>query len=515
MPKRARAVRRVPTQAEVEELLDRFESALLAGDQKRTEDATKRLWEIGETSNVAAEAVTRRLIEGRSRVPVMAFTLLEAVGGDDLADYLLRIAEDRTAQDLTRFAAMRRYGWPERGAAKRRLAFLDTLVDPDETLVTAVEVAVAGILPDGEVLEEVVGYLAVLTSERRRAILTHIVAEIGRPALRLLHALLHVSDAPTQRQVLTQLVEWREPASVGAVGRLAATARAKTVRTEAAAALNRLQLRDVSAAAGLEIGQPLPPVIGAFLSQLDGDGGQIAVVIRQVADGVGCFVDVFHNEAFGIKDTVCKQQVPAGMVEEMLADFEFTDVELVEVDVAAVRGALDLAAQRNAIVRKTIPPAYEIWEPLIHDAEPPAVDEPVVVPELDDAPYAGRSELLAGSAELLDHSWFESWFLPEQETFDTMVQTPPPSHGRLTDHQIRPLVEHFYTPELRAKLRARLRRQAWLLDQTGDAEDRDLALAVAAALADASVDDLVKNAFVRKMVRRSVEIAATAFYWEV
>ena len=152
---------------------------------------------------------------------------------------------------------------------------------------------------------------------------------------------------------------------------------------------------------------------------------------------------------------------------------------------------------------------------MLHDTEPPEIEEEIVVPELDETPFVGRSDLLAVSDGLLEHIWFDSWLFPYDETYQTMIQTPVPRRGVLTDHQIRPLVEHFMTPDLRATLRARLRRQAWLLDRGGDPNERDQALAVAAFLPDASMEELVTNRFVRKLVQVSVENAASAYYWGV
>jgi hypothetical protein len=67
------------------------------------------------------------------------------------------------------------------------------------------------------------------------------------------------------------------------------------------------------------------------------------------------------------------------------------------------------------------------------------------------------------------------------------------------------------TAERRAAMRSRLRRQAWLLDHVGDTVPRDQALAVATFLADAPIEDLVKNRFMRAMIRRSVENAALTY----
>jgi hypothetical protein len=514
MPKKVRTLRRVTTPADVEALLTRIETAMFDPDREGLEAAVQRLVELSDESPLPAETLTRQLMDGTAKVPLIAFNLLETAAGDEYPVYLQRISDDRDVADLTRFAAQRRYGWPERGAAKLRRAFLETLEDADGTLVSALQVASAFPLPDAEVLEEVLGYLTAMPSDQRRRALSRIVEEVGRPALRLLHALLHVNDQATQRQVLTQLVAWREPASLGPVERIAATARTKGVKSEADKALTRLRLRDVTGGAnGVDLGQPLPPVSGAFVSQLDGEGGQAVVVIHQLTDGVFSFSNFFHNEEFGIKDVFGKQTLPGELVEEMMDDFQYTEIELIEVDLAAVRGTLALAAQVNAARKKAIPPVYEIWEPLLHESEPPPIDEEVITPELDDAPYAGRDDLLAESDELLDHVWFAAWGFPYEEIFPRMIQTPIPSRGHLTDRQIQPLIDQFMTPDFCVTLRSRLRRQAWLLDQGEDTIERDQALAVAASLVAASPDALLRNRFVRKLVRRSVETAAAMFYW--
>lgn len=514
MPRKVRTLRRVTTPADVEEIIERIETAMFAPDPPALQAAVERLVELSDESSLPAETLTRQLMDGTAKAPVITFNLLETAAGEHYPVYLQRISEDRDVADLTRFAAQRRLGWPERGAAKLRREFLESLEDPTGTFVSALEVAGASLLLDAEVLEEVLGYLSAMPSEPRRQAITRIVEEVGRPVLRLFHALLHVNDQATQRLVLTQLVAWRAPASVGPVERLAGTARTKGVRAEAEKALTRLRLRDVTAGTdGVEIGLPLPPVSGAFMSQIDAEGGQVVVVIRQLNEGVFCFTNVFHNEEFGIKDVFGRQTLPAELVEEMMEEFEYTEIEMIEVDPSAVRGALSLAARVNAARKKTIPPVYEIWEPLLHEAEPPPIDEEIVIPELDDGPYASREDLLDQGDELLDHVWFAGWGFPYEEIFHRMIQTPIPSRGHITDLQIRPLVEQLMTPDYCATLRSRLRRQAWLLDRGEDTIERDQALAVAASLVDASSEDLLRNRFVRQMIRRSVESAAAMFYW--
>ncbi len=96
-----------------------------------------------------------------------------------------------------------------------------------------------------------------------------------------------------------------------------------------------------------------------------------------------------------------------------------------------------------------------------------------------------------------------------------MQHVPGPSGSRLTERQYRPLIAQLVEPALRARLRQRLRRQAWLLDRNGDSRARDLALAVAAQLAEGTPGDLARLPFLRRLVQRSVaDVLATAFLVE-
>ena len=70
-------------------------------------------------------------------------------------------------------------------------------------------------------------------------------------------------------------------------------------------------------------------------------------------------------------------RLPADQLESMLADFEAEGLTLVEVDVAAARGALAEAVAANVSTRHAIPPEYELWAPLYHESDPPPADEPV------------------------------------------------------------------------------------------------------------------------------------------
>src|SRR5437763_258820 len=68
-----------------------------------------------------------------------------------------------------------------------------------------------------------------------------------------------------------------------------------------------------------------------------------------------------------------------------------------------------------------LPPEFELWEPLVHDAYRPPSGEPLAVPELDGGAYLGRRELVRSSGRLADHPFFESWGFDAASTSYAML----------------------------------------------------------------------------------------------
>lgn len=468
---------------------------MLNQHRERAEALVSELW---ENQDNVPEVLTQRITENRARIPRFEFDLLLGIAGSGADEYLERIADNSGAPDITRWGARRRLGWPERGEKARRVEFLESLQDPNGTLIAAIDQGTAE-LPDGEILGEVLAYLTALPSERRRAILTEAVRELAEQSVWLLHAALHIKDAQTQRLAMEELARLRNPASAGPLERLAKTARLAKVRRDAAEAARTVTagLREAPDA------MQLPPVDRALVTTLDGDGGQAIIVVRSLAPGTFMLADFFHNEGWGIKDSFGFSLAPADRVEDIIESFG-EEIELVEVDISAVRGALARAIETNAATGHTLPPAFELWEPFVHDYYPPPPDEPVLAPELDDAPYAGRADLLKGSGRLAEHPFFMVWRFDYRETAVAMMAAPPPNGGNLTEKQYGPMIRQLLTAEVRDRLRRRLRRQAWLLEHAGQTKERDLALAAAAALATDNEALLVRHPFIRAMVKDSV-----------
>src|SRR5439155_12350363 len=172
----------------------------------------------------------------------------------------------------------------EHGEAKRRSTFLETLEDPEGTLVEATAQALEYWPPGGQILEEVLAFLQALPSDRRRKVVAETVEELGGPAAWLLRAVLHLPDPALQRLALHELVRLRDPAAGGAIARLKATAGHSEIRDEAAAARQRRLVHPVDRDEPVEP-LPFPPLDRAFISMVDGAGGQVILVMRDLGAG--------------------------------------------------------------------------------------------------------------------------------------------------------------------------------------------------------------------------------------
>lgn len=448
---------------------------------------------------------------------MLAFRMLDGFAGARSRRYLSTLAKNLEAEDIVRFGARRRVGWTQRGERKARLAFLASLKDEVSTLVEALHQATVGhpFPPDGEILQEVLGYLMAMPSQRVEETVTLAVNELGSHLSWLLRALLHASDASVHHLALQQIVSLGDRGAEGALRRAASTANDSRFRSEIETVLRRWQIRLVSTERAVT-GAQLPPLHSAYLSAIDGDGGQVAIVVRERSPEVYELAQLFFKDSWGIKDSFGISETTWEEVQRLygtteqnrLSEFgghaDEEGVPLVEVDLAAVRKAIVEAVQLNSATSHPLPPAFEIWEPLLHDQDPPAAGEPVATVELDDAPYGDRTDLLQRSGQLLRHRYFTAWFFNPDEIEPALEGVPRPREGRMTQKQFRPLIERLVDRKTLQLMRGRLRRQAWLLKQAGDLERSDVALAVAASLATAKGPQMGDHPFLKSMVLHSL-----------
>jgi len=502
---------------ELQETLDQMEQAMLSGcpdAYAEVESLTPRLW---SARSRMPQILADRLASGRTMIPGLAFEMLQGFAGARAPQYLRKLAEDTQVDDIVRFGSRRRLGWPERGETKERRAFLSTLSDDIATLVQALSEASLGYPPDGEVLQEVLHYLLVMPPSRVTDVVAMSTQELGRGVAWVLRGLLHASEPAVRAAALEEIVAVADRGALGALDRVAATSPDEGFRSEIAAARRRLQMRLVSSGDGASA-ETLPPIHSAYLSLIDGQGGQVAIVVRQRDDGFYLLGQAFFDEEWGIKDSFGISRATWEMLQNLygadasdrLTTFGPPEegesaVTLVEVDPAAVRGAMAEALKTNIANSCPIPPRFEIWEPIFHDQDPPSEEETTVLPLLDDSPYADRIDLYKKSDQLLDHPFFEHWFFNPDEIGPLLASVPRPTDMRLTERQMRPLIEGLMDERARGLLRRRLQRQAWMLERKGDRKERDLALVAAARLAADDEAELVRLPLLRAMVRVSLE----------
>lgn len=122
----------------LEEALDRLGVAGLSGDPQLIEELTSELMDAPPS---LANVIANRLIEDREPVPSVMFTVLELMYDDRTPALLRRIAQARSAPDLSRLEARRLLGWEIKDLGGQQIKFLESLRDADGAFVRIVQFA--------------------------------------------------------------------------------------------------------------------------------------------------------------------------------------------------------------------------------------------------------------------------------------------------------------------------------------------------------------------------------------
>jgi hypothetical protein len=255
----------------------------------------------------------------------------------------------------------------------------------------------------------------------------------------------------------------------------------------------------------LELPVTPPPLRRCLLSTIDGNGGQLLLVIRRSPGGRSCvFWDVMVDDHEGIRDCFGGQADSVGAVEAMVSDGTAEmGLELVEVSLQRVREELQSAYQLTLSSGRRLPPSFMSWQTWLHGEDP----EPVRSFSLPEVLPAEWPALLTRCGELLALEEFESWYFDPEELGGLKrkllrsLQRDDAAIDDLVSQGIRQIVKGTR----RRRLRQRLRRQAWLLAQVyEDDEIPKLALAAALGLDDGHCRALVQHPLLREMMLRSL-----------
>ncbi len=479
------------TRAQIEHALTALEDLIIAGQFDGIARWAALLW---TNRDEAEDALLTRIRTGQVRLPGLALDVLGGIAGRRLPEIMRLVAADRSVPDILRLEAKRRLGWPAKSERKARNTFLESLQDAESALVDDLALYLGGPVLDGGILTDLLGYLLAMPAARRTEYVSMLVESFGPHASWLLRALLSAPDIATQRLCGEQLASLRDHGAAGALSRTEHLTRNPSVLQSVTAACRRLSFRALLPTTDPESdpvalrrtglpGVAELPFEQVAMTAVDGDGGQVVLVVRRWDPDVFLVAEVFLRDDIGIVGAWGMTRTVGEQLDEALSIV--TDrCPLVRVEPRDAIDTLQWAAECNLRTRRPLPPVFALWEPYFYpDLMPQAHHRGAEAKTLPLPPGPGR--LGEGEVSRLFLSpFFSSWRFPVE------------SVGTHVDLEKEP------SPTIRWLLAARLQRQAWLLERDGDGELRDVALHVAATLDEGGSESLPGQAFLQALVVR-------------
>lgn len=491
--------RRRPTDAEIEEIVQRFVDQTLTMAEGQA--AIERLARV-------PKRILPRLLDmiasPEPHVHETAATLLRQMGLTQAVKPLRELLADPNLEDdhkMRILEALQALGGlapdenyfvylrdPETTFRKSQDAILDALQDP-----LHLEMALQTVLT---------GSAGIQTNP---AVLSAMAHTQDRRVLPLLLCLLHASDDEIVTGAIQALTIFQDPAALPILEERARHDPSEKVRQAAAQAVAGLPPQ-LEARAPSIFGLPLapPPLLRCLLSTIDGNGGQIVLVIRQdpQVEERHIFWDVMFNDYEGIQDCFGGQTYDPEMVEEMMGEtLAETGIELVEVGLERARAEVERAYQITLAAGRRLPISFLGWQPWLEGEDP----EPVEAFPLPEVSPAEREALFARCHELTDLDEFESWFFDPEELGELQRKYRRLAKRTNSDDALEALISQaiqtIVDDPRRRLMRERLQRQAWLLAQLYEEEElAKLALVAADGLADAAALPLADHPFLREMM---------------
>ena len=325
-------------------------------------------------------------------------------------------------------------------------------------------------------------------------------------ALPFFAALLHAPESDLVLAALDALQELATGAGTPLAAERARCDADPAVRRRAADVAQDLDSQPVLMPQPVDLGQ----VENAFLTTLDSDGGQIALLARrppvELGDGLATLRVVF-SDVGGILDAQGAVQSAAELAEaaDDLEDEGFTPVD---VGLERLRTAVEAAYQRTCDRGRRTGTEFMCWRDLLQGSD----RRDLPAPSLREPGLALNTALLEQSDRLLDLDEFGSWYFdPEDvERYVRGLRRLPDSltvaEERRVVSAVRTALRERVNDERRALLRDRLRRQAWFLARIYQNPTFPAAALLAAqALEDGSAVPVTEHPFLQEMMLRTFE----------
>ncbi len=411
---------------------------------------------------------------------------------DEIVDPLQRMVEDPDVSDQTKVAIAGVLA--EQGAPPDPDAFRAQLKDPREMVRATLRATLDQ--ADSDMARS--AFLESLQEEplETRVGLVRDLATLDDPrAARLLAPLLYSAEDEIVEAVLDVAGDMLEaPAELYvALEDLADEHPASEVRERASKLVQRLTPADRLT--------PEAPLHGAWITSVDGDGGQMIVATRRLAPDYLTMLNVYFNDLEGIQDYTVLEGVSTAELDDLLADLEAEGVLVVEADLATCRALL--ADGREAMLQAglPLPLSYGVWRDFLAGDDP----RDITPPDLDLVDVRAHPEWLAGSGELLEHPAYDYWFFDPDEVPDRFVASYRSAPTDLERQSaVEDAVRSYVDDDLRAALRERLWRQADVLARLEDDEAVGRTLAAAAALAPDSGTAPAAHPLLQGMMHRTL-----------
>lgn len=326
--------------------------------------------------------------------------------------------------------------------------------------------------------------------------LVHDLASLDDPrTARLLAPLLHASKVVIIETVLDAVGGMLEaPAELYvALQNVAVEPPEPAIRERASKLLKRITPADRLI--------PKASLYGAWITSVDGDGGQMIVAARELRPDYLSMLNVYFNELEGIQDYTLLEGLSSAELGDLLADLTAEGVLVVEADLETCCELLAIARSATLQAGQPLPLSYGVWRDFLAGEDPRDLESPSL--ELIDVD--AHPEWVTQSGQLLEHPAFAYWFFDPDDVPDRFIAAY--SSARTEDNRrsiMTQALEASIDKQLQSALRQQLQRQADVLARLGDDEAVGRTLAAAAALAPDLETAPEEHPLLRAMMHRTL-----------